>query len=115
MPVCKGIIKEVILMTWLKTGNDSDVCVYWTNRSKSESQIVIMNTNEFYSMYRGFDKHNTKKKGFELSISPQYSNFRYKKIIGCYTTFEEAYNIAIKIMLNNPDRIPYDFTQDGGC
>jgi len=96
-------------MSWIKTGNNNNMCVYWTNRSKSESQISIMNTNEFYSRYPELDKHNTKKRDFELSVTPQYSSSNYKNVIGYYTTFEEAFNIALQIMLDNPDCIPFNY------
>jgi hypothetical protein len=95
-------------MTWKQKGNKEDLSVYWWNYSKNESHIVISNKTEFYNLYPEFDKFGTKEKGYQLIVTPQYSS-KMDIIIGYYETFEEAEKIAMDIMQENPDNIPFDY------
>ena len=63
-------VSHGVLKMWNKQEN-STICTYWTNRSKSESQIVIMNSTEFYMLYPELNK-----RGDKLLVKAKESIFR---------------------------------------
>jgi len=89
-----------------KVQGGKDVCVYWTNRETNDSQVSIMNMKEV-SLCR-----IRKETGFKLQATPQYSvqkeNTEY--INATYETYEDAYEVAVKLMKDHPEGLPFDLS-----
>lgn len=89
-----------------KVQGGKDVCVYWTNRETNDSQISIMDMEEV-SLCR-----IRKETGFKLQATPQYTvqkeNAEYINVT--YETFKEAYEVAVKLMGDYPEGLPFDLS-----
>lgn len=85
---------------WITRSKIDDMSIWWSNK---RSNVVIFNTTEFYKIYPDLNKLNSKKLGFRVTTSRFYSTPGSDIEIGVFDNLKEAFNIAIDIMIENPN------------